>query len=59
MLVFLASARDYWSVSLPLALIGLLLAWGLGTRADVTRRSTVATPVAGPGPQEVATPHAV
>jgi hypothetical protein len=59
MLIFLVSARDYWSVSLPLALIGLLLAWGLGTRADATRRTAVAMPVAGTGLQEVATPHAV
>lgn len=51
MLAFLASARDYWYVSLPLALLGLLLAWGLG-------RSSVGTaPIRRP--QEVPAPHTV
>jgi hypothetical protein len=51
MLAFLASARDYWYVSLPLALLGLLLAWGLGRGAG--------RPVRARRPQEVPAPHTV
>jgi hypothetical protein len=59
MLVFLASVRDYWSLSLPLAFVGLLLAWGLGRQAGVDRSPAGATPAAEHGLQEVTTPHAV
>jgi hypothetical protein len=59
MLVFLVSVRDYWSLSLPLAFVGLLLAWGLGSRADAARPRVVEAPTVERGLQEVLTPHAV